>query len=238
MPTCKLCNQEKELCKSHIIPEFLWEDLYNSKHQVLGVHGQGRRGWEVLQKGLREKLFCNDCEQHFNEHFEKPFRTMWVENCPLLDPWEISNFLWVAVEYSTFKLFHLSVLFRAHVSSLPSFEAVALGKHAEIIRKMLIELNPGPEDQYPIFGYAVLHHTTKRPLKMISSAQASKLDGQRCYGMMYGGVEWWICVASHRNPAFLKGSLRSTGLIPIMPMPMNEVGSVQDAQRALKNAGT
>ena len=82
MPLCKLCNLEKTLCNSHIIPEFLWEDLYNSKHQALGVHGQGRNGWEVLQKGLREKLFCNDCEQHFNEHFEKPFRSLWIENCP------------------------------------------------------------------------------------------------------------------------------------------------------------
>lgn len=238
MTFCKLCYLEKDLCQSHIIPEFLWKDLYNSKHQVLGVHGQGRHGWTVLQKGIREKLFCNDCEQYFNEEFEKPFRELWVESSPLLDPWDIDDFLWISVDYSRFKLFHLSVLYRAHVSTLLSFAEVALGKHSEIIRKMLLEVQPGPEDRYPIFGYAVVHHTTRRPLQMISLPQASKMNGQRCYGMMYGGVEWWICVASHRNSEFMRGSLRSNGSMPIMPMPMNEVGSVRSAQRALKNAGT
>ena len=73
---------------------------------------------------------------------------------------------------------------------------------------------------------------------MISSAQTSKLNGQRCYGMMYGGVEWWICVASHKNAEFMRVSLRSNGSMPIAPIPMTEVGIVRDAQKALKNAGT
>jgi hypothetical protein len=238
MSTCKLCHREQILCNSHIIPEFLWSNLYDKNHKLIGVTGQGRNGWSTLQKGIREKLFCNECEQYFNEHFEKPFRKYWVEECPLLCPWEKEEILWLNVDYPSFKLFHLSVLYRAHVSTLPTFEQVELGPHAEKIREMLLSRDAGPAHCYPIFGYAVIHHKTNCPVQMISYAQASNFDNLRCYGIMYGGVEWWMGVASHTNNDFQIGCLQANGRIPIAPIPWNEIGSVLDARDALQNKNT
>ncbi len=238
MPICKLCEREQNLCNSHIVAEFLWQDMYNSKHQVLGIHGEGRKGWDILQKGIREKLLCNDCEQHINEHFEKPFKEAWIDNCPLPDPWQKEETLWIDVDYASFKLFHLSVLYRAHISSLPTFIEVDLGPHAEKLRNMLLNVTPGKESEYPIFAYGIVHHVSFRPVQMISYVQRSKFNGHRCYGIMYGGMEWWICVSSHKNMEFLKGALRETGRMPTFPMPMNQVGAIQEVQKALKNAGT
>ena len=31
-----------------------------------------QRARGLLQKGIRERLFCEECEQRFNEHFENP----------------------------------------------------------------------------------------------------------------------------------------------------------------------
>lgn len=237
MPQCRLCHQNRELRNSHIVPEFLYRDLYNSKHQIMGITGRGSKGWEVIQKGIREPLFCEACEQHFNEYFEKPFRESWIENCPLLDPWETEEIHWIKVHYAPFKLFHLSVLFRAGVSSLPPFAEVSLGPDEECLRIMLLDQNAGPEDRYPIFGHAVVHHKTRRIVQMVTKAQASEFGGHRCYGIMYGGVQWWVCVTSNRNPEFQQAALRIDGTMPFAAIPWNELAVVQEASAALRNAG-
>lgn len=236
MPTCRLCKRESALRNSHIVPEFLYGDLYNDKNQMMGVNGQGNRGWRVVQKGLRETLLCETCEQHFNEYFEKPFRTLWIERRLLPDPWDTAGVRLVQVEYAPFKLFHLSVLFRAGVSSLPTYQAVSLGPHEEVIRKLLLARSPGDPWQYPIFGYAVIHPSTKRLIQMVSQAQRSKIGGRRCYGMMYGGAEWWIGVSSDRNKELMDAALRPNGQMPFHAVPWNEVGVVQDVSYALNRS--
>lgn len=238
MPQCHLCKNDRELRDSHIVPEFLYSDLYNAKHQMMGINGQGRRGWKALQNGVKEHLFCEPCEQHFNEYFEKPFRELWVENFPLLDPWNTDDIHWITVNYESFKLFHLSVLYRAGVSTLPTFAAVRLGLHEEKLRQLLLIRNPGEYFQYPVFGYAVVHHKTNRLIQMVSQAQVSRFGGRRCYGIMYGGVEWWVCVASDRNSEFEQIALRRDGRMPFAAVPWNEVSVIQEASRALNNAGS
>lgn len=236
MPTCRLCHKTRELRNSHIVPEFLYGELYNDKGHLMGINGRGNRGWKSLQKGISEHLFCETCEQHFNEYFEKPFRAQWVAAAPLPNPWNASDVHWVNVAYDSFKLFHLSVLFRASVSSLPTYAEVSLGPHEEKLRRMLLDRDPGEHTRYPIFGYAVIHHKTNRLIPLVSQAQRSSFGGHRCYGMMYGGVEWWVCVSSHRNIEFERGSLRADGCMPFHAVPWNEVSVVQSASNALRNA--
>lgn len=134
----------------------------------MGITGQGRRGWKPLQKGIREPLFWEACEQHFNEYCEKPFLEQWVVAKPLPNPWVTDDDIrWITVKYDSFKLFHLSVLFRAGVSTLPTYSEVSLGPHQERLRQLLLERDPGDVWQYPIFAYAVIHHQTKRLSKFV-----------------------------------------------------------------------
>lgn len=237
MAVCRLCRNERELRNSHIVPEFLYSDLYNVKGHMMGINGYGRRGWKPLQMGIREPLFCESCEQHFNEYCEKPFRAQWVESPPLPNPWKATDVYWIKVDYEPFKLFHLSVLFRAGVSSLPTFSAVSLGPHEERLRKLILNRNVGNNWQYPIFAYAVVHHRTNEIVQMVSAAKTARFGGRCCYGMMYGGAEWWICVASDRNVEFERGALRPDGKMPFIAMPWNEITSVQEASIALNQRG-
>lgn len=236
MALCRLCQEDRELRNSHIVPEFLYRELYNPKHQLMGIDGQGANGWALLQKGLREYLFCDSCEQHFNDYFEKPFLAQWIKASPLPDPWTATDVHWIQVDYASFKLFHLSLLFRAGVSSLPTFSEVSLGTHKEKIRELLLNCNAGETWQYPVFGYAVVHDKTNRLVQMVSKARQKKFGGRRCYGMMYGGVQWWVCVASDKNTEFEQFSLRPDGLMPFTSVPWNEAFAVQEASSALKNS--
>ena len=111
----------------------------------MGIHGRGNRGWKSLQKGLRDPLFCEQCEQHFNTYCEQPFYKQWIDAAPLPDPWPAGDRIhWITVDYSSFKLFHLSVLFRASVSQKPTFAAVSLGPHhEEKVRQLILKQDPG-----------------------------------------------------------------------------------------------
>jgi hypothetical protein len=235
MPICRLCQFDRELRNSHIVPEFLYKELYNDKNHMMGITGHGNLGWKPLQQGAKERLFCESCEQHFNKHCEEPFLAQWVNAAPLPNPWNITDIHWTKFDYISFKLFHLSVLFRASVSSLPTFAAVSLGPHEERLRRILQANNPGPYWQYPIFGHAVVHQETKALVPMVSQAVQSSFNGHRCYGMIYGGVQWWLCVSSHRNPEFELACLQEDGRMPFDAVPWNEVSVIQSAAEALRH---
>ena len=90
MKKCYLCHQVRELRHSHIVPEFLYRELYNDKRQLMAVSGLGKRGRTLLQNGIKQHLFCEECEQHFNEHFEKPFKR-WLDTKQLPNPWALGR---------------------------------------------------------------------------------------------------------------------------------------------------
>lgn len=214
MPRCRLCHHDRQLRNSHIVPEFLYDDLYNSKGHAMVITELGNRGWEPLQHGAKEHLFCENCEQHFNKYYEEPFLAQWVSAIPLPNPWNGNGIHWARFDYALFKLFHLSVLFRASVSSLPPFAIVSLVPHEEKLRELLLSRNPGEAWQYSIFGHAIVHHETKRLIHMVSRVVQSSFEGHRCYGMLYGGVQWWIRVSSHRNTDFESACLQPNGQMP------------------------
>src|SRR4051812_14436929 len=132
---CRLCLKEVPVVRSHIIPEFCFASMYDQDHRFIEVHdvdaGKVRRG----QKGFWERLLCSDCETRLNR-FERHARRLFKDKLPerkSLRRIDVPN-----LDYRLFKLFILSVLWRASVSSHPVFEHVSLGKHEEIMRGMVV----------------------------------------------------------------------------------------------------
>jgi len=235
MPICQLCLKDLDLRNSHIVPEFLHKKLYNNKGHLAAINDQGIKGYKPLQQGLREYLFCESCEQHFNKYYEKPFQTQWTNANPLPDPWNVSEPYWIKVDYNSFKLFHLSVLFRASVSSLPNFAEVSLGPHQDRLRQMILDRDPGKFWQYPIFGVAVIHHKTKKIIQTVAMAYRTKYNEHHCYSIIYGGVQWSISVSSHRNNEFERCALQANGCMPFHAIQWEELEVFQTAARMLRN---
>lgn len=65
MIRCKLCNNEAELCDSHIIPKFYFKWL--KKSSATGLLRSAENPNKPFQDGFKEKLFCKDCEKRFNK---------------------------------------------------------------------------------------------------------------------------------------------------------------------------
>jgi hypothetical protein len=202
----------------------------------MGINGLGNKGWKPLQKGTREHLLCFDCEQHLNDKYEKPFLKQWTVDSPLPDRIAQDAAYTAVFDYPKFKLFHLSILFRASVSSLPTFREVNLAVHEGRVRRMLLTEDPGKEWEYPILAFAVLNSGGEVEGRLISRPIAGRYEGHIVYGQIYGGAMWWTSVSSHRNDLFCRAGLQPSGQITLIAEPWNEIGVVQDASKALNRA--
>jgi hypothetical protein len=223
--TCRLCTLDKELQNSHIIPEFCYKPLYDDKHKAQRLSKTGEqqkyKKRKLLQKGLREKLLCFDCEQLLNDRYEKYFKQLWFDKKALPSKFgDDTEIRLNGLDYSKFKLFHLSILLRASVSSLSEFEQVTLGVHEKSLREMLINELPGSDKKYPILCHALTksNHEIQYGL-IINPFKTRQPSGHISYGFCFGGCVWYYIVDSREVAAFSSFMLTSKGELGIMSTP-------------------
>lgn len=197
--TCRLCLQERELCRSHIIPEFLYRPSYNAAHQAheLTVDIARRR---PIQTGYWERLFCQECEKNLNL-YDDYFASAWFQSG--LRPTTVRGKI-VSIpglDYKRFKLFHMSVLWRAGISSRPEFETVRLGPHEGRLRRMLLAEDPGEAFEYPFWGLMLNDAETGRVYDdVLIQPEMSKALGHTIYHFMFGGCSWYYITSTHPAP--------------------------------------
>lgn len=162
---CKLCLVEKELVKeSHIFSEFLYTNFYDEKHKMLSFAPQSldeeNSRINRIPKGEYEGgLLCSNCETIISKYesyvrkfflggnFAKNKKPVYkhFKNIKGQEFTQISN-----VDYTNFKLFILSLIWRASISSRPLFKEISLPNYNDKLREMLYECNPGEEDDFPL----------------------------------------------------------------------------------------
>ncbi len=194
--TCPLCKNAEPLQNSHVIPEFLYGPAYDEIHRI-GVVKAGLPGMRFLQKGIREPLLCRECEQLLNTRYEQPMSKAW----PTLLPDEVhsDSYLLENIDYRIFKLFHLSVLWRASVARRPEWSPVSLGaRHEQRLREAILEGAAPDRDSFPLLGTVFVGPETRRPsFGWVMPPCANRLGSARIYTSLYGGCAWHVVVANH-----------------------------------------
>ncbi|MEI6333114.1 MAG: hypothetical protein WCS87_01015 [Methylococcaceae bacterium] len=220
--TCRLCTLDKELQNSHIIPEFLYKPLYDDKHRAQRLSKIGEqqeyKKRKLLQKGLREKLLCFDCEQLLNDRYEKYFKQLWFDEKALPSKFGADTEIKLnGLNYGKFKLFHLSILFRASVSSLPEFEQVTLGVHEKSLREMLIYELSDSDKKYPILCHALTKGNHEVQYGLITNPfKTRQPSGHTSYSFCFGGCVWCYIIDSREVASFSSFMLTSKGELGIM----------------------
>lgn len=168
---CKLClKPDMELRNSHIIPEFMYQKIYdeNPKRYYTLKMGEKNQSKKIEQKGIREYLFCDSCEGILNEYETYAAETIYAKNrkneaflkkanqnyLQRIFLYEFENF-----NYPKFKLFQMSLLWRLIISS--KYETIDIGKHIEILRTAILNKNPLEEYQYGCFLQTILYEKGK-----------------------------------------------------------------------------
>jgi hypothetical protein len=219
-PPCRFCGRKARLCRSHVIPEFCFSTLYDKDHRFIEVvsvdEGKVRRG----QKGYREKLLCDLCETRLNR-LERHARRLFVDPLPnRKSPRRIDV---TNLDYGRFKLFLMSVLWRASVSSLGMFRHVTLGPHEERVRRMLQNEDPGSPEEYGCVIIPLLFEGEHFRDFMVEPTPC-KVDGRRCYRFVFFGFVFLVFVSSHGPPPTMtKLLIRDDRPIEIYPTELHEL---------------
>ncbi len=214
--TCKLCLETKELRKSHIFPEFLYKPLYDENHQykVLITKNDPKDRF----KGIYEKLFCENCEAILGEYEDYAAKNLFIN--PLLES-EIkrtdTGFVINDLDYSKLKLFQLSLLWRPSLTIRNEVRRINLGPHAEKIRKMLLEGNPGRYFEYGCsISYLPNRPDLLRGVIIPPHPLEERIEGHRGFRIFISGYFWIYITSSHTEQYSMKPLfLNEDGTLPI-----------------------
>ncbi|MEO7311717.1 MAG: hypothetical protein ABIX01_15040 [Chitinophagaceae bacterium] len=204
MKTCKLCLQKKPLIKkSHIIPDFMYKEMFDENHKlIVQPFRQGTvEKYEIKRPSDGEYeggLLCDDCDNNLLGHFENYsskalYGGKLRENeCPIfqncISQHGIGFIKCERLNYHKYKLFLLSILWRASISTRPFFSEIILtSEHEEEIRNMMLTKDGGDVAKYPIFvsSYANNHDLPKQLIAQ--PIQLSSTDDLQVYSFMING---------------------------------------------------
>lgn len=216
--TCRLCERQSKLCKSHIVPEFMYQPLYHDR--TLLAFKETSRGSKPTrrQKGYREHLLCGDCEAHLNDAYERQNAEVWRALVGREERNGVSlcygktesgtEFADVAgLEYCSAKLLLLSVLWRAGVARGREYSAVRLGPLEPRIREMLINKNPGPQLLFPCIVTFL-----KDSIRLISPPARIRYKGYTTYQIILTNIVLWFFVANKEvDDEIAEASLNEAG---------------------------
>jgi len=198
MAVCALCRRLDSLQNSHIIPEFFYKPLYDEAHRFRWASLDPTYQNKLEQKGLREKLLCKKCESAISKY--ETYVSRLFNGDKIIPSVRNKNAVFLSrIDYTKFKLFLLSVLWRAGVSRLTFFKQVALGLHEEALREMLINGDPGPSAKYACIIDGVIYDDIPQ-FGLIIEPSFTRFEGHGCYRFLFGGFGWVFFVSSHSLP--------------------------------------
>ena len=194
---CRLCRQEKPLRKSHIFPEWLYEPLYDARnHRFNVISTNVRKRKSTRPTGIYEKLFCDECEGKLSV-WEGYARDIFY--CPQLKLIEDNRkIVFSKVQYVPFKLFQMSLLWRASITRRPEVPSIDLGPHAERMRMMLFEKRPGKPYEYgSILLLPSIDQNLMQQFLYPPELLPTKIDSHTAYRASFGGMFWIFIVSNH-----------------------------------------
>jgi len=182
------------------------------------------------QGGIKERLLCKNCEVMLSVYEKYAKEILYGGNTQIaINPiakksFEISN-----IDYHKFKIFQLSILWRASVSKDEFFEDVQLGPHEKTLRKMITDENPGKESDYPCVMIRIVDDKREAFGEFMVDTMSSKFKGHRIYTFVFGYFTWNFIASSHQKPKeFIKYALRENGSFRVLDFELTQMEKVFD----------
>lgn len=233
---CRLCASDARIVDSHIVPEFLYEPLYDEKHRFFEMSLDPGRRDRIKQKGLREPLLCEFCEQRLSV-FEGYARQLFRGGVATTVVADGQHLRLSGLDYIKLKLFQISILWRAGVSRLPAFAQVDLGQHESRLRQMLSHGDPGPASEYGCIMSAVMHGRELLQGLVVPPTHA-RMGGRKAYRFVFGGLVFVYVVSKSEPPQFLTQAFaQPDGSALLRKQQVTEMKFLMDAFQTLERKG-
>lgn len=226
---CKLCGKEETLLrKSHIIPDFLYQDLYDEIHRYheVKLKNESPLKSKTRQSGAYEPdILCKTCDNKIFGGLETYASQALYGGIELtIENGAINSSKYIRIkglDYLKFKLFLLSVWWRASISSLPIFHDVNLGDHEKIIREKLLTNDPGSSEEYPCAIFTYLHHKNEyHPI--IAEPKSNTTNGQQICAFLIGGnLFLFFSHLDEKTDWVRQSAINEQGMMQIVQMSEN-----------------
>jgi len=183
----------------------MYKGLYDSTHTLFKVPTNDLNKDQKLQTGeFESNILCQNCESLLSKYegYAKDifygggnikYKDLKFENQK--NQQGVSYTYCQGIDYNKFKLFLLSILWKSSVSSKEFFEQIKLGPHEDIIRKMIINGDPGDFDDYPCVLSTYLNHKKKIPPELIGQPARIKDNLGTRYSFLIGGVSYFYFIS-------------------------------------------
>jgi hypothetical protein len=190
--------------------------VYDERHRAIMVP---REKEKFHQKGIREHLLCDQCEQIISalETYAAPIVKA-IQNLDIKGLGE--QYIVNSIQYADFKLFQLSLLWRASIASVSMFQNFDIGHHSDIIRKMLLSKKPGMPDEYGCVMFIMTD--TKNIQQAIWSPVIDEIDGHTCFRFLTGRIFWFYFLQKSYPPSVINFFLHSSGTLRLVKSPWSE----------------
>ena len=139
-------------------------------------------------------------------------------------------------DYTQFKLFQLSILWRCSVTSIDFFK-IDLGDHSETLMQMILSEDPGEEDDYACNVSAI--NTPNGILNcLILRDDVFDIQGHKTCRIIFGGFIWHFYVSIDPKPVEVKESfLKKNGNLIILKADFSKIEFLMKEAEKLNNSG-
>jgi hypothetical protein len=199
---CALCRENRTLCNSHIVPDFLFSNLKKKDGYFFAFRGTKNGDSNEFRKFHRtfaEKLLCSDCETLFSK-WESYASLFFTDKVPLKGYAKGEYLVLDGADYRKMKLFFMSLLWRFGVSNNPWMKGCDLGPHSEKLRLLLLDSEPAEPWRYGCTITAVLVGKVHQP-DLIVPPSRCRVDGHWFVRLVVGGFLLSYLVTSHKPRA-------------------------------------
>jgi len=232
---CKLCLQEKDLLKrSHIIPNFMYKELFDEKHILVKIDLSTNKD-DLVQSGEYEaNILCKDCDNSILGGLENYANNVLyggnIKGISMVNEINKHNVSYTkcsGIDYKKFKLFLLSIIWRSSISSKNFYNFVDLGPYEEIIRKMIIDNDPQRQIDFPciICSY---RHNKGLPYQVVSQPRKFRNNkGKTQYSILIGGILYIFIIAQNYVDDVVKEAvINENGEIKILHIESDQAGKI------------
>jgi hypothetical protein len=198
---CRGCGQNKKLIKAHIIPESFFRGLRNGK-QIPKIHSttEGVHPKRAPIGVYDTEILCNDCEQIFQtlDEYGCQILIQKEEQEPLHHNGQLVGYRINDIDTARLKLFFLSILWRASISSQDFYSKVSLNQLEEKVKKLIWQNDPGcPHD----FSFVLAKFEGDGAGRTILDPHQERWSGVRYYRFYLYGTILYIKADSRKTPS-------------------------------------
>lgn len=186
---CQRCKLSTNLIEAHIIPKSMLKGLHKniSKQSFLKIDANLPYTKRQPNGPYDNNILCAECDNTIGvyDNYAKSVLFDEIEKYKSsVNPvYEIPS---SNIDYTKFKKFFISLIWRASVSDHDLFETVKLGPYNEIALRMLADTQELSDD---IFGFIIFKDSNKVRYQDVITFTQTKLAGKRAYKTHFSGYQ-------------------------------------------------